>query len=167
MKTFAVINHAVLFLCVSLYFGTGWSMVLFSLPVSKDLTVDNYYLQIVPVVAAATKVLTVATIVMFANLIVMGITEWRTRLRWVPIAVFLLVLAATLLTELVIFPINREMAAHVTDPQRLRTLLDSWGNLNRIRTGLWSLQWGVMMYYFAVQHLALRGAAASPLPRPS
>src|SRR5439155_23075680 len=34
------INNALLFLCVSMYLGTGWSMVLFYFPIAPQLTVD-------------------------------------------------------------------------------------------------------------------------------
>lgn len=148
------LNHALLFLCVSMYLGTGWSLVLFSFPVAADLTVDNYYLQFVPQVTAATKFFTWMTMLMLALCVVMAVAEWRTRFRWVPIVVFLAVCAATGLTMWKIIPFNKEMAAHITDPSRLKEVLGTWMSLNRVRVGLWTVQWAAMMYYFAAQFLA-------------
>lgn len=31
------VNHAILFLCTSMYLGTGWSLALFSFPVARRL----------------------------------------------------------------------------------------------------------------------------------
>ena len=55
------IIYAFLFLCVSMYFGTGWSLWLFSFPVTPQLTPAIYYLQFVPQVTAATEFFTQMT----------------------------------------------------------------------------------------------------------
>ena len=64
MKALFILNKALLFACVSMYFGTGWSLVLFSFPGAMDLTPDNYYNQIVPQFTAATAFFTYMTWVM-------------------------------------------------------------------------------------------------------
>lgn len=153
--TLLTINHALLFLCVSMYFGTGWSLVLFSFPVASQLTVDNYYLQFVPQVTAATRFFTYMTMAMIAFCAVMLIAEWKTPFRWVPIVVLLAVLGATGLTMRWILPLNDIMAGGITDPARLTEILGRWLSLNRLRVGLWSVQWVTMMVYFAA---ALRRA---------
>jgi hypothetical protein len=145
------LNHSLLFLCTSIYLGTGWSLVLFSFPVAPSLTTDNYYMQFVPQVTAATKFLTWLTLLMIALAIVMLIAEWRTRFRWVPIVVLLGVLAATGLTMKFLLPLNQEMAARITDPDRLGQVLTKWMSLNRVRVGMWTVQWLAMMVYFAVK----------------
>ena len=150
MQRLLVLNAALLFLCTSMYLGTGWSLVLFSFPIAPELTIDNYYLQFVPQVTAATRFFTYMTIVMLAASIVMLIAEWRTGLRWAPATVLLGVLAATGLTMVFILPYNDEMSAGIRDPAHLALVLERWMRLNRIRVGLWTVQWLAMMTYFVI-----------------
>lgn len=137
-----------------MYLGTGWSLVLFSFPVASHLTVENYYLQFVPQVTAATRFFTYMTGLMIVASIVMIIAEWRTRYRWVPIVVLLGVVAATGLTMRYILPLNDLMRQGITDAVQLKNILSEWILLNKIRVGLWTVQWLAMMYYFA--HKAYR-----------
>ncbi|MBN1209217.1 MAG: hypothetical protein JXB05_30445 [Myxococcaceae bacterium] len=148
------LNACLLFLCASMYLGTGWSLVLFSFPIASQLTVDNYYLQFVPQVTAATRFFTWMTLVMLVSAVALFLAERRSRLRWYPAVVFLGVVAATLLTRFLIFRYNAEMAAGIRDPERLREVLAAWMATNRIRVGLWTVQWLAMMGYFA--HKLLR-----------
>lgn len=55
-----------------MYFGTGWSLVLFWFPTGKELTVGNYYDQFVPQVTAATRFFTWMTTVMLASAAIHG-----------------------------------------------------------------------------------------------
>ena len=146
-----VLDAALLFLCVSIYLGTGWSLVLFQFPSASSLTVDTYYQYFVPPVQAATRFFTYMTGLMIALAIVMMIAEWRTGFRWVPIVVLLAVGAATLLTTWLIFPINAAMAKGITDPALLHPTLNRWMSLNRVRVSLWTVQWLAMMAYFAIK----------------
>lgn len=146
-----VLNHTLLFLCVSMYLGTGWSMILFSFPVAPELTVDNYYLQFVPQVTAATQFFTYMTGLMIVLGVVMCVAEWRSRMRWAPIVVLLGVFAATALTMLFILPYNAAMAGGISDPAQLRDVLERWMTLNRVRVGIWTLQWAAMMTFFAAR----------------
>lgn len=123
--------------------------MLFSFPVAPKLTVSNYYLQFVPQVAAATRFFTYMTGVMIAAAVVMLVAEWRTKLRWVPIIVLLGVLASTLLTVTLIFPLNHAMEAGITDLGQLQSILGRWISLNKWRASLWIVQWLAMMWYFA------------------
>ena len=152
------LNHALLFLCASMYLGTGLSLVLFSFPIAPELTPENYYLQFVPQVAAATQFFTYMTMVMLASAAIMTWAEWKTPQRWVPIAVLLGILAATGLTIWAIIPLNEEMATRITDAARLRQVLGEWMNLNRVRVGIWIFQWVCIMYWFF--HWAARGREA-------
>jgi chromate transport protein ChrA len=142
-----VANVIFLLACVSMYFGTGWSLVLFSFPIAPKLTTATYYLQFVPQVQAATAFLTPMTIAMMVSAVVMIWTEWKTGFRWVPIVVLAAVIIATVLTEKVIFPLNVEMAAGITDQSRLTGILDRWMSFNRIRVWLWTLEWVTMAAY--------------------
>jgi hypothetical protein len=145
------LNTSLLFMCVSMYFGTGWSLVLFSFPLSPQLTVDNYYLEFVPQVNAATRFFTWMTSAMCVFGVTMLVCEWHSPLVWVPAVVLGAIVAATLLTVVLIFPLNRLMAAKITDPAVLRDTLARWMSLNRVRVGLWSAQWVAMMAYFAIR----------------
>jgi hypothetical protein len=154
-----VANAALLLGCASMYFGTGWSLVLFSFPIASQLTPATYYLQFVPQVAAATRFFTYMTSVMLLSGAVMAWSEWRTGYRWVPIAVLALIVAATGLTMTLIFPLNQEMAARISDPTRLRVVLDRWMSLNTIRVILWTAQWLIVTWYFV--HKAMRAPKQS------
>lgn len=150
MKTVFVLNKALLFACVSMYFGTGWSLVLFTFTIAPKLTPDNYYNQFVPQVTAATHFFTYMTMVMMVCSVVFIIETWRSRDKWYPIVVLLLVVAATLLTIYFIIAYNERMAAGITDPIELNTVLDKWMFLNIIRVSLWTLQWLTLMLYFSI-----------------
>jgi hypothetical protein len=144
-----IANHALLFLCASMYLGTGGSLVLFSFPISPQMTPANYYLQFVPQVQAATEFFTTMTKLLLACATVMLISEWQQPTRWVPLVVLAASIVATLLTIKLIFPLNAEMASHISDPERLHVVLAEWMNLNRIRVALWCIQWIALMWYFA------------------
>jgi hypothetical protein len=146
-------NNALLFLCVSMYLGTGWSLVLFSFPVAPQLTIHNYYMQFVPQVTSATHFFTYMTTLMIVLAVVMLAAEWRSVTRWAPIVVLGSVIVATLMTIWVILPLNDEMSRGITSPSRLRAVLDQWMALNRVRVGLWTVQWASMMAYFVYQIL--------------
>ncbi|MFP2925993.1 hypothetical protein ACLESO_12390 [Pyxidicoccus sp. 3LG] len=159
-EVFRLVNACLLFLCVSMYLGTGWSLILFTFPIAPELTVDNYYLQFVPQVQAATRFFTWMTLVMLVSAIVLFWGERRTALKWYPAAVFALVVVATLLTRFLIFPYNDAMAAGITDPAELSRVLAGWMRTNVIRVSLWTLQWLAMMGYFAHKLLRLARAAS-------
>jgi hypothetical protein len=133
-----------------MYFGTGWSLVLFTFPIAPKLTPDNYYNQFVPQVTAATHFFTYMTMVMMVCCAIFIIEQWRSRDKWYPIVVLLLVVAATLLTIYFIIAYNERMAAGITDAIELNTVLDKWMFLNIIRVSLWTLQWLTLMLYFSI-----------------
>jgi hypothetical protein len=92
------------------------------------------------------------TVVMLAAAVVMIVSEWHHRV-WAPVIVLLATVAATLLTEISILPLNRRMAGHIRDPKLLQTVLGRWMMLNRVRVGLWTIEWLALAVYFG---LALR-----------
>ena len=150
MPRWLIANNALLFLCCSIYLGTGISLVFFQFPLEPKLTVDNYYLIFVEPVTNATHFFTWMTLVMLACGVVMLLTEWFSGLRWVPIVVLAALVASTLTTIYLIFPHNNALAAGIDDPEALRKTFAAWANLNRVRVSLWVIQWGAMMCYFAV-----------------
>lgn len=146
-----VANSLLLMLFVSMYLGTGWSLLLFSFPVARDLTVDNYALVFVTPVERATRFFTKMTTVMIASALVMVVGEWGSGFVVFPIVVLLLVVAATWVTVRWIFPPNKVLKDGVTDPAVLERTLRQWMRLNRWRTGLWTLQWLTMALYFGLK----------------
>jgi hypothetical protein len=151
VSTLTIANSILLFLFVSMYLGTGWSLVLFTFPVAPQLTVDNYYLVFVPEVSNATRFFTGMTKVMVASAAVGTVAEWRSGYAWAPAAVLILVVASTVLTVRSIFPYNRRMQEGISNPALLRETLQRWMALNRIRTGLWTAQWLTMAIYFGLK----------------
>jgi hypothetical protein len=143
-STLIVLNDLVLFACCSMYLGTGWSLALFSVPTPK--TVDNYYDQIIPQLALATRFLTVMTCVMYAVGAVMVVSEWHHRL-WAPVIVLAAVTGATLLTTQGIFPLNRQLATHIRDPAELDSVLRRWKALSYVRLAFWTVEWVTMAVY--------------------
>lgn len=144
------LNNILLFLAASMYLGTGWSLILFSHPVSYEFTVADYYNQIVPQVTLATRFFTPVTMAMMGFCVVMAVAECDHRLRWAPVVVLVAVLAATGMTTLLLFPLNDELRRGVTEQARLEVLLADWRRSNIIRVLFWSAEWLAMMAYFAV-----------------
>ncbi len=150
-RTLVLVDEVVLLMGASMYFGTGWSTVLFSFPITPHLTVENYYLHFVPQVKAALRVFTALTTIMIATAGIMLVAEWGTGLVWVPILVLTLVVGSAALTVTLILPINRRMAEGITDPAELEEALRRWKSLTSIRVGLWSTEWLTMAIFFAVR----------------
>jgi hypothetical protein len=146
-----IADSILLMLFVSMYFGTGWSMVLFSFPSAKELTVDNYYLVFVSPVERATRFFTGMTALMIITAAVLIVGDWRSGYAWAPLTVLLLVVASTWLTVRWIFPHNRRMREGITDPAILRATLTDWVRLNVLRTALWTGQWLTMAAYFGLR----------------
>jgi len=86
-------------------------------------------------------------------------TEWGSALVWAPIVVLVAVSISTLLTIIVILPINNRMSAGITDPTELNQVLDKWETLNWIRISLWSVQWAAMIVWFLDKAHGAVGAA--------
>ena len=150
-KTLHTINNGSLAACVSMYLGTGWSLVLFSFPVADQLTTSNYYMQFVPQVTTATVFFTWVTALIMVNAIILLIEEWKTPLKWFGAGVLLTVIVATALTEIYLLPYNKQMASGITSGSDLKYILEKWMNLNKIRVGIWSVQWLLVMIYFFIK----------------
>jgi hypothetical protein len=148
MPRLLLLNNLILFLCCSMYLGTGGSLVLFQFPLEPKLTVDNYYMVFVEPVANATAFFTYMTTLMLITAVIMLATEWFSGVRWTPIVVLCGVVIATAVTIIFIFPLNQELSARITDPERLRIVFHEWANWNRVRVALWIVQWSAMMFYF-------------------
>lgn len=145
------INKGILFACVSMYFGTGWSLIFFQFPAAEGLTPDTYYDQFVPQVTLATEFFTIMTMVMMISAIVMIIEHWKSRKKWFPIGVLTGVFIATILTMIYIFPYNEQMAQGITEMAELQEVLSNWMQLNVVRVTIWTIEWLCMLLYFLVE----------------
>jgi hypothetical protein len=146
-----ILNDLLLLLFVSMYLGTGWSLVLFSFPIAPKLTVDSYYLQFVPQVTAATRFFTVMTSLMLVSAAIMIVSLWGSALAWLPVIVITGVIAATVMTVIWILPLNNQMSAGIKDPVQLNDIIGRWMALNRVRVGLWSVEWLAMAAFFGIK----------------
>lgn len=147
MSGWEIVVTLVLLACASIYLGTGWSLALFTLPGRGAWTVDNYYDQVMAPIARATRFFTVTTIVMLACCLALIVGEWGSAYVLAPIGVLAAVVAATLLTTLVIFRYNRRLKERITDPAELRVVLEKWVQWNWLRLALWTAQWlGVAVF---------------------
>jgi hypothetical protein len=151
VSRFFILNDLLLLLFVSMYLGTGWSLVLFSFQIAPKLTVDNYYLQFVPQVTAATRFFTVMTTLMLVSAVIMIVSLWGSALVWLPVIVIAAVIAATVMTIIWILPLNNQMSAGIKDPDQLTNIIGRWMGLNRVRVGLWSVEWLAMAAFFGIK----------------
>ena len=144
-------NDLFLLLSVSIYLGTGVSLVLFQYPQADKLTPDNYYNQFVPQVTVATKFFTVlSTLMLFSAGLMIGFepVNWE---RIFPSIVEAAIVAATVLAVFWELPINKKMAAHITDQGALDAILAEWMKINWIRFSLWCVQWVGMVVWLGVK----------------
>lgn len=146
-----VLNHAYIFFGTTLYVGVLWALHFFWFPTWTKLTVDNYYDQFIPQTTTATHFFTIVVPVMFLALVVMVVTEWKTRFRWVAIAALACLSTATYVGQLHIIPVNKILATGITNQGQLSALLEKWMFLNDIRWVLLTIMWLVMMYYFSAK----------------
>lgn len=145
------LNNAYIFFCASLYLGLFWSLNFFWFPSYSQLQVGNYVDQIIPQTTAATRFFVVAISIMAVAIAVMLVTEWKTRFRWVPLLWIPALGGTVLVQQLLIEPVNRALAAGVTDQAELLDLLGQWMMLNRVRGVVLTVMWIVMMIYFILK----------------
>jgi len=161
MKTLLLgINKAILFACLSMFFGTGWSLILFSFPIASKLTTANYYNQFVPQVTAASHFFTYMTVLILLCCVAFVIEKWKSTDKWYPILILLLTFATTAITIIFIFPYNDCMEVGITDPAELHTVLTAWIHLNILRVSIWTAMWLVMMVYYSVLFVKSQSKAA-------
>lgn len=151
MKLLLTVNDLLLFICASMYLGTGWSLILFQYPQKSQITPENYYLIFVPPVKRAATFFTWMTSVMLVFNVVMIVSLWGSALIWLPIVVLLAIVAATVLTLVVIFPVNKILEDGVTDKTVLDQALDRWTQLNWVRVSLWTVEWLGMAAFFGIR----------------
>jgi hypothetical protein len=146
-----VFNSSCIFFGTTLYVGVLWALHFFWFPTWQDFKVENYYDQFIPQTAAATKFFTVVVPIMFLCSVIMVWKDWKTSMRWIAAGSLACLALATYVGTLHIIPINKILAARVTDQARLTDLFQQWMFLNDIRWVLMTLSWVLLMYYFGAK----------------
>jgi hypothetical protein len=148
-QTLLDINNAYIFFCSSVYLGMFWSLHFFWFPnYPHTLTVQNYYDAIIPQTTTATKYFFITIPIMAVAIVIMLISEWKSRLMWIPILWIPGLLAPVIVQQGFIEKINDAFKAGVSDQATLQSLLSHWMFLNDVRFVILTLMWGVTMYYF-------------------
>ena len=148
-QTLVDINNAYIFFCASIYLGMFWSLHFFWFPnYPKTLNVGNYYDAIIPQTNLATKYFFITIPIMAVAILIMLITEWKSKLMWVPIAWIPGLLAPVVVQQRFIEDINDQFKAGVTDPAVLQNLLTDWMFWNDVRWIILTIMWLITMYFF-------------------
>lgn len=148
-QTLVDINNAYIFFCASIYLGMFWSLHFFWFPnYPKTLNVTNYYDAIIPQTTLATKFFFITIPIMAFAILIMLITEWKSRLRWVPITWIFGLLIPVVIQQKYIEGVNNQFIAGVKDPEVLAKLLDEWMFLNDLRWIILTIMWLITMYFF-------------------
>lgn len=148
-RTLLDINNAYIFFCASIYLGLFWSLHFFWFPsYPETLNVDNYYNAIIPITDAATRFFFITIPIMAVALVIMLISEWKTKLMWVPLAWIPGLLAPVLVQQIYIEDVNDQFKAGITDPATLLELLHRWMFLNDVRWIVLTIMWCITMYFF-------------------
>ncbi|MEO8146687.1 MAG: hypothetical protein ABI723_03565 [Bacteroidia bacterium] len=143
------INNSYIFFCSSVYLGMFFTLHFFFFPnYPHILHVNNYYDAIIPQTDTATRYFFVSIPIMSVCLVIMLITEWKTKFRWVPLAWIPGLLAPVITQQKWIEDINNQFKAGVTDEVKLHELLNQWMFLNDVRFYILAVMWGITLYYF-------------------
>lgn len=160
-RTLLDINNAYIFFCSSVYLGLFWSLHFFWFPhYPQTLTPANYYDAIIPQTTTATHYFFVMIPIMGLAIAIMLITEWKGRLRWVPLAWIPGLLVPVYVQQHYIERVNDQFKAGVTDTGTLHELLTRWMALNDIRWVILTLMWFITMYFFLAKARQPKPASA-------
>lgn len=148
-RTLLDINNAYIMFCASVYLGMFWSLHFFWFPHYPDtLTPDNYYNAIIPQTNTATKYFFITIPIMALALLIMLITEWKGKLRWVPLLWIPGLAVPVLIQQKWIEDINDKFKAGIHDQATLQPLLQEWMRLNDLRFVILTIMWAVTLYFF-------------------
>lgn len=143
-------NHILLMFGATVYMGVLWALHYFWYPSWDVMNVDNVQDHFILPTSAATRFFTIVVPIMFLTSINMIRMEWKTRFRWHAIIGLLGVAGATLVGQLLIIPVNKQIAAGV-EQARLTELLGEWMTLNDIRWIMVTIMWLALMVYFLMK----------------
>lgn len=148
-QTLLDINNAYIFFCSSIYLGMFFTLHFFWFPnYPSTLNLNNYYDAIIPQTETATKFFFVMIPIMSVALVIMLITEWKGRLRWVPLAWIPGLLIPVVVQQKFIEDINDRFKAGIKDPAELQQLLKDWMFYNDVRFYILTVMWIITMYFF-------------------
>lgn len=148
-QTIVDLSNAYVFFCASIYLGMFWSLHFFWFPnYPSTLNLDNYYDAIIPQTTLATKFFFITIPIMAAALVVMLISEWKTKLMWVPLAWIPGLSIPVVIQQAYIEDVNTQFSAGLTDEATLQTLLEEWMFLNDLRWIILTIMWVITMYFF-------------------
>ncbi len=161
-QTLLDLNNAYVMFCASVYLGMFWSLHFFWFPhYPSTLTVDTYYNAIIPQTTTATKYFFITIPIMAVALVIMLISEWHSKLRWVPLLWIPGLLVPVIVQQKWIEDINNIFKAGVHDATELQNLLHRWMMLNDVRFVILAFMWCVTMYFFLAKARQARIAAKS------
>ena len=148
-QTIVDLSNAYIFFCASIYLGMFWSLHFFWFPnYPSTLNLGNYYDAIIPQTTLATKFFFITIPIMAFCILVMLISEWKTKLMWVPILWIPGLLAPVVIQQRFIESINNQFSAGVKDEATLQQLLSDWMYLNDLRWIILTVMWAITMYFF-------------------
>lgn len=148
-QTLIDINNAYIFFCSSVYLGMFWTLHFFWFPhYPSTLNISNYYDAIIPQTETATKYFFVTIPIMSVALVIMLITEWKGKLKWVPLLWIPGLLIPVVIQQKFIEDINNKFKEGVKDMAILQELLKDWMFYNDLRFYILTVMWGVTMYFF-------------------
>ncbi|PXY46471.1 hypothetical protein DMB68_04670 [Flavobacterium hydrophilum] len=148
-QTLIDINNAYIFFCSSVYLGMFWTLHFFWFPhYPSTLNISNYYDAIIPQTETATKYFFVTIPIMSVALVIMLITEWKGKLKWVPLLWIPGLLIPVVIQQKFIEDINNKFKEGVKDMAVLQELLKDWMFYNDLRFYILTVMWGVTMYFF-------------------
>lgn len=150
-ETLLTINHVYWLVGATVYVGVLTTLRLFLYPswtaLSPATTKDHFDGP----TQAATRFFLVAIPTWMFTSIVMIVTEWGEPLLWTAIVAFLGLMTTTCVGWFGIQPINREIAAGVSDPERLTVLLQRWMKINDLRWAAVVVMWAALCWYFVAK----------------
>jgi hypothetical protein len=143
------INNGYIFFCSSVYLGMFWTLHFFWFPhYPSTLNISNYYNAIIPQTETATKYFFITIPIMSVSLIIMLITEWKGKLKWVPLLWIPGLLIPVVIQQKFIEDINNQFKAGITDMTVLQQLLKDWMFYNDARFYILTIMWVITMYFF-------------------
>jgi hypothetical protein len=147
-----ILNHAYLLFGTTVYVGVLWALHFFWYPSWQVMTLATVQDHFIKPTSAATRFFTVVVPLMFLANFVLIYTERRYKKTLIPAIVALAgVSTASYVGQVHIIPINKRIAAGLSDSDQLIGLLKQWMFLNDIRWVVMTAMWLAMVYYFVVK----------------
>ena len=145
------INDVYWFIGATIYVGVLLTLRLFLYPGWESLRPETTQDQFTAPTEAATRFFLIAIPTWMFTSIVMIISEWGESEVWLAVVAFLGLMTTTCVGWFGIQPINREIKAGVSDPQRLTVLLTKWMKINDLRLFAVIVMWGALCAFFVIK----------------